>query len=120
VGRHEVVDVRVVRIPGPVLRTLELRHAVGVALRLERGAGLGRRVAERVDAEARAFRDAGRRSLEREAVDLQAVERAPGEAGLLDRVARRLLVAGIDVDLAAVAALVVLGDDDRAVAGAPV
>ena len=114
IGGDEVQHIGVVGVPRRVFGAKESGHALGHAFGLERGAGKVADVA------------AGPHFLEREAAigdrairfdrdpgDLDPVQFAIGQPGLVDLAARRLLVADVYVDLAA--GDVVGGGDDRLV-----
>ena len=114
IGGDEIEHVGVVGIPRRVLGAKEAGDALGDAFAVERGAGEVADVA------------AGAHFLEREAAvgdraigfvehagDLDPVQFAIGQPGLVDLAARGLLVADVDIDLAA--AGIVGGGDDRLV-----
>ena len=122
VGGDEVEPVGVDRIPRTVFRPQERRDAGGFARRIDLCAGHAAHVAEIDQREVRRVVGAERCRAVRsvvagagEIVDLDTEQMTAGEAGLVDGIAGRLLVADVEVDLSVLA--IVHHADDGLVAG---
>src|SRR5262245_46022138 len=117
--RDEVEVARVLRIPGTVLRTLEVRDATCLAVRLQLG-GVARVSRDVDELHVELVPDLPVRLLIlglRDPEHLDAEEVAADEAGLLDGIAGALLRAAVEVDLIADGSVpVVGGGHDRRIA----
>ena len=108
IRRDEVEAVGIDCIPCPVFRTKERRHARGFACRIELGAGHAACVTEVDHREGGLFvgterRSGGRLVVARHAFEfghVNAEHMTAGQARLFHSVAGRLLVTGVEVDLA--------------------